>query len=100
MANSNTPKPNKLHQLSAPALLFIHSLPRFVFPLVTAAILLGGLFTTNSILGGSLLVLLGLILAWLIALSWKLLTPTAQVVRSLMLVVVFGYAFGRIFGGY
>ena len=99
MANSNTPKPNKLHQISAPALLFIHSLPRFVFPLATAAILLGGLFATNPIVGGALLIVVGLILGWLVALSWSLLTPTARVVRSLMLVVVFGYAFSRIFGG-
>ncbi|MFM1787511.1 MAG: hypothetical protein RL228_1461, partial [Actinomycetota bacterium] len=37
MANSNAPKPNKLHEISAPILLFIHSLPRVVFPLFTAA---------------------------------------------------------------
>ena len=99
MSNSNAPKPNKLHELSAPILLFIHSLPRVVFPLFTAAILLVGLFTTNSALGGSLLLLLGLILGWLVALSWSLLAPTARVVRSLMLVVVFGYALSRLIGG-
>ena len=99
MAKSNAPKPNKLHEMSAPVLLFIHSLPRFVFPLVTAAILLGGLFATNSQVGGLLLILLGLILGWLIALSWALLTPTARVVRSLMLVVVFSYAISRLVGG-
>lgn len=98
MAKTNPPKPNRLQQISAPVLLFIHSLPRFVFPLFTAAILLGGLFATNSIIGGTLLVVLGLILGWLIALSWSLLTPTAQIVRSIMLVVVFGYAFSRLLG--
>ncbi|MEY3697060.1 MAG: hypothetical protein RJA41_710 [Actinomycetota bacterium] len=99
MTNSNAPKPNKLHQISAPILLFIHSLPRVVFPLVTAGILLGGLFATNSTIGGVLLLLLGAILGWLIALSWSLLTPTARVVRSFMLVVVFGYALSRLIGG-
>ena len=99
MANTNAPKPNKLHVISAPILLFIHSLPRVVFPLFTAALLLGGLFATNSTIGGVLLLSVGLILGWLIALSWQLLTPTARVVRSLVLVVTFGYAFSRIFGG-
>ncbi len=99
MANSNAPKPNKLHEISAPILLFIHSLPRVVFPLFTAAVLLVGLFTTNSTLGGVLLIFLGVILGWLIALSWSLLTPTARVVRSLMLVVVFVYALSRLIGG-
>jgi hypothetical protein len=99
MTNSNAPKPNKLHELSAPILLFIHSLPRVVFPLVTAGILLGGLFATNSAIGGILLLTLGLILGWLIALSWSLLSPTARIVRSFMLVVVFGYALSRLIGG-
>ena len=100
MANSKSPKPNNLHKISAPILLFIHSLPRLVFPIFTAAILLGGLFATSSVLGGSLLLLLGLILAWLIALSWTLLTPIARIVRSLMLVMVFAYALSRLIGGY
>ncbi len=99
MANTNAPKPNKLHEISAPILLFIHSLPRVVFPLFTAALLLGGLFAKNSTIGGVLLLSVGLILGWLIALSWQLLTPTARVVRSLVLFVTFGYAFSRIFGG-
>ena len=100
MAKSDPPKPNKLHELSAPILLFIHSLPKIVFPLVTAGIMLGGLFATNSVVGGVLLLVLGLILGWLIALSWRLLTPSAQVVRSIMLVVVVGYGLARLFGGY
>ena len=104
MANSKAPKPapkspSTLHKISAPALLFIHSMPRVVFPLFTAAILLGGLFATNSLVGGGLLILLGLILGWLIALSWSLLTPSSRLVRSFMLIVVFGYALNRIFTG-
>lgn len=101
MANSKAPKPTptKLHQISAPALLFIHSMPRVVFPLFTAAILLGGLFAPNSIVGGVLLIILGLILGWLIALSWVLLTPASRLIRSFMLVMVFGYALNRIITG-
>ncbi len=99
MAKSNPPKPNKLHEISAPVLFFIHSLPRAIFPLFTAGLLLGGLFATNSTLGGSLLVIVGLILGWLIALSWSLLTPTARLVRSMVLFVTFAYAFSRLFGG-
>jgi len=95
-----TPRPNKLAQLSAPVLLFIHGLPRFVFPTFTAALLLGGLFVKSGFVGGILLLALDLVLGWLIALSWQLLTPSARLIRSIMLVVVIWYAFGRFTGTY
>lgn len=91
---------SKLQQLSAPVLLFIHSLPRWVFPVFTALLLLGGLFVANGLIGGVLLLLLAVVLGWLVALSWSLLTPTARLMRVLVLCVTIGYAIGRFTGKY
>lgn len=91
---------SKFQQFSAPILLFIHSLPRWVFPVFTALLLLGGLFVANGVIGGVLLLLLAVVLGWLVALSWSLLTPTARVMRVLVLGVTIGYAIGRFTGRY
>ena len=55
----------------------------------TLALLLIGLFATNSIISGSALLTVGLIIAWLVALSWRLLPTSSRVIRSLVLVLVF-----------
>ena len=94
----NQPKPSKLHVWSAPLLLKIHSLPRFAFPLFTLVLLLLGLFLANGVIGGVFLLLLALSLGWLIALSWQLLTPSAKLMRSILLFVVIGYAVSRMSG--
>jgi positive regulator of sigma E activity len=91
-------KPSKLHVWSAPLLLRIHALPRYVFPLFTLVLLLLGLFLSNGVLGGIFLLLLGLALGWLIALSWQLLTPSAKLMRAILLFVVVGYAVSRMAG--
>ena len=92
------PKPSKLHVWSAPLLLKIHSLPRFVFPLFTLVLLLLGLFLESGVLGGIFLIALALALGWLVALSWQLLTPSARLMRSLLLLIVTGYAVARMLG--
>lgn len=91
---------SKFEKWSAPILLFIHGLPTWAFPLFTATLLLTGLFVTNGTVGGLLLTAVGLILGWLVALSWRLLAPTARVIRVLMLLVTFIYAAGRFSGRY
>jgi hypothetical protein len=93
-------QPSRLAQWSAPILLFIHGLPRFVFPVFTLAILLAGLFIGDGRIGAIFLVVLGLILWWLLALSWRLLTPTAKAMRVILLGVVAAYALGRFTGRY
>lgn len=93
-----TKKPSRLFVLSAPALQFLHSLPRWVFPLFTSGLLLGGLLIGNAIVGGVLLLLVGLLLLWLVMLSWQLLTNSAKFTRVLLLSLVFGYAIGRFTG--
>jgi hypothetical protein len=91
-------KPTRLEVFSAPILLFIHSLPRWIFPVFTAGLLLIGLFATNGIMGGLFLVLVGIVLGWLVALSWPLLTNSTRLMRLGLLLLVFGYAIGRFIG--
>ncbi len=91
-------KPTRLEKFSAPILLFIHGLPRFVFPLFTAALLLIGLFSANSVIGGIFLMLVGTIIGWLVTLSWKLLPVGARLIRLALVLMIFGYALGRITG--
>lgn len=62
------------------------------------ALLLAGLFVENGVIGGVLLGLLALLLGWLVALSWTLITPTAKAVRTLLVIFVLAYAFGRVTG--
>lgn len=83
----------RLEQLSAPALLRLHEMPRWIFPSLTALLLVGGLLVPNGIVAAVLLSLLLLLLLWLIALSWPLLRPFPRLLRlgvlgGLVLVIV------------
>lgn len=91
-------KPTWLEKFSAPILLRIHSWPRFVFPLLLASVLLGGLFITEPLLSTTLLGLVGLTLLWLITLSWPLLTLGQRLIRTLLVLALFFYAFARFKG--
>lgn len=75
-----------VERFSAPILLRLHGLPRWLFPLFTALLLLGGLMVGNAVLAAVLLSVLLLLLLWLIALSWPLLTPLARLMRLAVLV--------------
>lgn len=79
-------KPSALHGWSAPVLLRLHGLPRWLFPVFTAALLVGGLMVPNAIAAAALLAFLSLILLWLIAMSWPVLKPLPRLMR----VLVFG----------
>lgn len=93
-----TERPTRLQVWSAPILLFINRMPKFVFPLFTFALLLGGLWLANGVIGGILLVFLGLILGWLLMLSWELLPASARGLRLLVVLMSFGYGIGRMMG--
>lgn len=92
-------KPSALQRYSAPILVRLHGLPRWLFPIFTALLLVGGLLVGNTIVATVLLTLLGLILLWLIALSWPVLAPVARIMRLLVLgalvIVTIGRAQGR-----
>ena len=92
-------KTSALQRYSAPLLLRMHGLPRWLFPIFTALLLVGGLLVPNAIAATVLLSLLGLILLWLVALSWPILRPIARLMRVLVLgalvMVIVGRAQGR-----
>ena len=91
-------KPTWLEKVSAPILLRIHSWPRFVFPLLLASVLLGGLFISQPLISTALLSLVAITLVWLITLSWPLLTGGQRLIRTLLVIALFIYAFGRFNG--
>lgn len=90
--------PTRLQVWSTPAILFLHRLPRWVFPVATAALLLFGLLAPVGWLGGTALLAVGLVLGWLLALSWQLLAWPARGTRLLLVLLIAGYASGRFAG--
>jgi ABC-type multidrug transport system fused ATPase/permease subunit len=106
MSNSkkpNKPKPTvpvvthsaarkKITDLSAPVLLRIHALPRFIVPALMAIFLVLGLFLKPPISGISLSVVC-LFVAWLMYLSWPLLDPRSKFIRFTVLMVLIAATF-------
>lgn len=78
-------KPSALHRWSAPVLLRMHGWPRWLFPIFTALLLVGGLVIPSAAVSAVLLSLLALVLLWLIALSWPILKPAPRIMRLLVL---------------
>jgi uncharacterized membrane-anchored protein len=76
---------------SAALLVYLHQLPRWVPPVVLAALLVAGLFV-HGILGGIALVAVALILVWLAVVSWQSLAPPARVVRAAVIALVIAAA--------
>lgn len=84
----------RLERLSAPALVTLHNLPRWLIPVVLASALFLGLILAGDwrFLGAFLLVGIGLFITWLTALSWPILTPSSRFIRVLISVALFGLA--------
>jgi hypothetical protein len=78
----------------------LHALNRVPKPLILilmAAFLIGGLMLP-PVLGAIMLVLLGVFLLWLLALSWPVLPGISRVLRVVTVGLVFGAAFLRATG--
>ena len=69
-----------VERASAPALLWLSARPKFLIPLLSAVLLLGGLATPLAV-GVPLLVLLLLLVGWLGYLSWPVVQGAQKVVR-------------------
>lgn len=74
-----------LHRLSTPILVRLHGWPRWLFPIFTALLLVGGLLIENAFIATALLGALTLVLLWLVALSWPILATVARIMRLLVL---------------
>jgi hypothetical protein len=75
-------EPGPLERFSAPLLVRLSRLPRWLILVVTAAVLLAGLLLENAF-GGVLLLLLAGFLAWLAILGWSRLEPAGRLLRLL-----------------
>lgn len=69
-----------LERSSARVLLYLRQLPRWLPPVVLAALLLAGL-TVHGPVGAVALVLVAAFLGWLAALSWPRLSPPGRLLR-------------------
>jgi hypothetical protein len=72
---------------SAPALLRIHGLPKFLVPGMIAVLMLLGLFLEAPYSGAALTVV-SLFIGWLMYLSWPLLDSKSRVIRFLVFLIL------------
>lgn len=70
----------KVERSSAPLLLWLSARPRFVIPVLSAVLLIGGLASPPAV-GVPLLVLLVLLVGWLSYLSWPVVEGFQRLVR-------------------
>lgn len=92
-----SPARRKLEQLSYKPLKVISSMPKLVLPIVMGALLLAGLLIPFS-LAGLFLILLGLLLTWLVALSWPAIEVSARTIRVIVILIVFAAAIWKLTG--
>ena len=72
-------------------------MPRLVLPIVMGALLLAGLLIPSS-LAGLLLIVLGLLLAWLVALSWPAIEVSSRAIRVVVIAMIFAAAIWKLGG--
>lgn len=89
-----------LERYSARPLVTLHSLPRWLVPVALAILLFVGLLLSGpwGWLGALFLIVIGLFVTWLTALSWPILTPSSRAVRVVVAVVLFGLAILKALG--
>jgi hypothetical protein len=87
----------EVEKASAPLLLWLSSRPRFLIPVVSAVLLLGGLFAPPG-LGVPLLMLLVALVGWLSYLSWPAVAGVQRVVRLATIGLVLAAIAGKLSG--
>jgi len=87
----------RFEDLSRGPLQTLNRVPKALVVIGLAAFLVGGLLLPPAI-GGVLLVVLGLFLLWLVALSWPILPTGSRVMRVLTVALVLGAAILRLTG--
>jgi hypothetical protein len=83
---------------TAPLLLYVHALPRWVPFTVVLGLLLAGALLDGLAAAGCLLVVVGFF-GWLLYLSWPLLTPGPRLIRGLAIGLLLIAAVVRASGG-
>ena len=96
MMGAPSPSPSsrrrRFEELSFPLIRTLHGMPRWLIVVAPAILLFGGLILTGPLawLGGILLFIVWLFIAWLTALSWPALTPGSRVFRVLVVAALLG----------
>jgi len=78
-------------------LAWLHRRPRWLVPLLTVVLTLGGMFLP-PLLGGLCLLVVAGFLSWLAALAWPRLGGGARIVRIIVIGMVVAVAFARMTG--
>lgn len=86
--------PSALERISAPWLVRLTLVPRWLFLIVLGALLFAGLYLENAV-GGVLLLILALFLAWLASLGWSHVSPMGRVLRLVTVGVLVYLAVGK-----
>jgi hypothetical protein len=89
-----TPARQALERKSATSLLWLHQLPPWLFPVLTACLLVAG-FALRGWAGAAVLFVLAAVLAWMAALSWPRLRPPELLVRASIIAAVIAAAVVR-----
>lgn len=89
---SASPLRKRFEAVSFPFLRMLSSLPRWLVVVLPALLLLLGLIQTGSLawLGGGLLSIVFVMLAWLTALSWPAISPGSRLMRVIVLAALLG----------
>lgn len=88
----------EVERTSAGALLWLSSRPRAFVPLLSAALLLGGLFAPPGV-GVPLLLLLVAFVGWLTYLSWPVVAGVQRLLRLSTIGLVLAAVAGKLSGG-
>jgi len=83
---------------SAPFLAYLAQQPRWLFPLIMAALLLAGLMVPVPWVGGLLLLVLVVVLVWLTVLSWPVLSGAGRLLRLITILAALAVAAMRFTG--
>ena len=99
-SNPSSPTRSAFETKSYPLLVTRQRVPRWVMVFLPAALLFLGLIQTGGLawLGGILLLLVAVFLAWLLVLSWPALTMGSRTVRLITVVAVVGIAVFKFMG--
>ena len=91
MADDPTPAPPWIVRYSARGLYLLNQVPKAVVLLTIAATLVLALIV-EGVLGGILLLALGAFFAWLLLVSWPVLTPVRRLLRLVVVALIIGFA--------
>ncbi|MCW2678926.1 MAG: hypothetical protein JWM62_327 [Frankiales bacterium] len=87
----------EVERTSAGVLVWLHSRPKFLVPLLSVVLLLGGLFAPPGI-GVPLLLLLAAFVGWLTYLSWPVIVGVQRLLRLSTIGLVLAAVAGKLSG--